>query len=156
MLPHARNPKDFWAGVIYLGFGLAAVLIGRGYERGTALRMGPGYFPVALGILLSLVGVAAIVRATFRPGEALARLAWRPLFFVLAGPLAFALALRPLGLVVAVPLLVVVSARASTRFELKRTLVLAAGLTVFATLVFGKALGLPLPILGSWFYAWFG
>jgi putative tricarboxylic transport membrane protein len=156
LLPHARNPKDFWAGVIYLGFGLAAVLIGRGYERGTALRMGPGYFPVALGLLLCLVGVAAIVRASFRPGEPLAKLAWRPLFFVLAGPLAFALVLRPLGLLVAVPVMVIISARASTRFELKHALGLAAGITLFATLVFGKALGLPLPILGSWVHAWLG
>ena len=52
-----RCPRDFFAGVIFLSFGLCAVLVGRDYPMGTALRMGAGYFPFALFLLL-LVGLA--------------------------------------------------------------------------------------------------
>jgi hypothetical protein len=41
-----RHPKDFWTGVIYIAFGLAAIIIGRDYEMGTATKMGPAYFPI--------------------------------------------------------------------------------------------------------------
>jgi hypothetical protein len=47
-----RSPRDFFAGVIFLSFGLCAVIVGRDYPMGTALRMGAGYFPFALGLVL--------------------------------------------------------------------------------------------------------
>ena len=49
-----RHPKDFYSGLIFIGFGLAAIIIGSNYAMGTAARMGPGYFPRILGILLQL------------------------------------------------------------------------------------------------------
>ena len=56
-----RHPKDFFAGLIFIGFGLVAVIIGSNYSLGTAARMGPGYFPRILGILLILLGAALSV-----------------------------------------------------------------------------------------------
>jgi hypothetical protein len=56
-----RHPKDFWSGIVFLFFGLAAIIIGQDYEMGSAGRMGPAYFPTVLGGLLSLIGAASLV-----------------------------------------------------------------------------------------------
>ena len=53
-----RNPKDFWIGLIYIFFGSSAILIARDYSMGTAIKMGPAYFPTILGGLLLTVGEA--------------------------------------------------------------------------------------------------
>ena len=59
-MPKIREPKDFWAGVMFFAFGVAAIVIGTAYPVGTAARMGPGYFPRILGILLIVLGAAAL------------------------------------------------------------------------------------------------
>jgi hypothetical protein len=43
-----RNPKDFWTGLIYIFFGSSAIVIAREYGMGTAIKMGPAYFPTVL------------------------------------------------------------------------------------------------------------
>src|SRR4051794_1510715 len=60
-----RNGKDFWAGLMFVGFGAAFVIIARDYPMGEALRMGPAYFPTMLGGLLVLLGMATFVRSFF-------------------------------------------------------------------------------------------
>ena len=57
-MPAIRHPKDFLAGLIFVAFGIAAIVLGSGYPLGTAARMGPGYFPRILGILLIVLGGA--------------------------------------------------------------------------------------------------
>ena len=69
MISPARNPKDFWTGIIYISFGLASVLIARDYGMGTALKMGPAYFPAILSGLLVAIGVIAVIRSFLVPGE---------------------------------------------------------------------------------------
>lgn len=146
-----RNPKDFWAGLIYLSMGFTAVYIAQDYSMGSAVRMGPGYFPTVLGVLLALIGLASVLRAFLRPGEAIGRLAWREALIVLGATALFGLLLRGAGLAVSLLTLVVLSAYASQRFRIKSSLLLAIGMTVFSVLVFIKGLGIPLPILGKWF-----
>lgn len=146
-----RNPKDIFAGLIYIAFGLAAILLARGYEIGSATRMGPAYFPTVLGGLLALIGAISLVRGLIIPGAPLARFAWRPLAIVIGASVLFGLLLRPAGLVPAILSLVIVGALASRRFRLVPTLLLAAGLAAFSALVFVKGLGVPAPLLGSWF-----
>jgi putative tricarboxylic transport membrane protein len=146
-----RNPRDFWAGLIYLVIGLSAFYIAQDYEMGTAVRMGPGYFPRVLSILLALIGLAALVRSFIRPGEAVGRLAWWPALLVLGATAIFGLLVRGAGLVLSLFVLVLISAYASRKFRLPSTVLLAAGLAVFSALVFLKGLGIPLPLLGSWF-----
>ncbi|NWG87458.1 MAG: tripartite tricarboxylate transporter TctB family protein [Hydrogenophilaceae bacterium] len=145
-----RNPKDFWAGLIYLGIGLAALYIAQDYAMGMAVRMGPGYFPKVLGSLLALIGLIALVRSFLRPGEAIGRLAWREALLVLGATVIFGLLVRGAGLALSLLALVVVSAYASKQFRLRPILLLAVGLSVFSVLVFIKGLGIPLPLLGSW------
>ncbi len=55
-----RNPRDFWAGAIYLVLAIVVLWIGRGYPQGSSARMGPGYFPVALGSILAVFGAVSI------------------------------------------------------------------------------------------------
>ena len=65
-----RNPKDFWSGVLFVALGVAAIVIGSNYTLGTAARMGPGYFPRILGILLIVLGGILALRATAHCGPA--------------------------------------------------------------------------------------
>lgn len=146
-----RNPKDFWAGLIYLALGLAALYIAQDYAMGSALRMGPGYFPKVLGGLLALIGLIALVRSFLRPGEAIGRLAWREVLIVLGATVLFGLLLRGGGLVLSLVVLVVVGAYASRHFRLRSSLLLALGLALFSALAFIKGLGIPLVLLGRWF-----
>jgi putative tricarboxylic transport membrane protein len=146
-----RSAKDFWTGLIYVVFGLGAVLLARDYGMGTALKMGAGYFPTVLGGLLTLIGIIALVRSFLQPGDPIGRFAFKGLLLVVGSTLVFGLIVREAGLAIALPLLVIMSAYASVHFRWGPSLALAAGLTVFCVLVFLKGLGVPLPILGSWF-----
>jgi Tripartite tricarboxylate transporter TctB family len=146
-----RSTKDFWTGVLYVFFGSSAVLIAREYGMGTALRMGPGYFPTVLGVLLALIGTISLVRSFIATGSSIGGLAFKGLLLVVGSTLVFGLIVRGAGLAIALPALVIMSAYASVRFRWGPSLALAAGLTLFCVLVFLKGLGVPLPILGSWF-----
>ncbi len=145
-----RNPKDFWTGVIFLVTGMAAMLLARDYPIGTTTKMGPGYFPMVLGGLLVLVGAMTLLRGLARSGPAPGRLAWREILLVLAPTLLFGALLRGAGLVAAILVLVLASAYASRRFHLGVAVLLGAGMAAFCVLVFVKALGLPIPVLGPW------
>lgn len=146
-----RNPKDFWAGIIYILFGILAFVIGRGYPMGTALKMGPGYFPTILSVLLVLIGSIALVRSFLRPGTPVGSLTAKGLLLVVASTALFGLLLRKAGLIIALPVLVLTSALASREFRWRQSALLAAGLTVFCALVFLKGLGVPIPLVGPWF-----
>ena len=146
-----RNPKDFWSGLIYVFFGSSAILIARGYSMGTAIKMGPAYFPTILGGLLLIIGVISVIRSFIAPGTPISAFAFKGLTLVIVSVVAFGLIVRGAGLAVALPLLIVISALASAKFRWRPTLIMAAGLTIFCVFVFLKGLGIPLPILGSWF-----
>jgi hypothetical protein len=148
-----RHPKDFWTGIIFMFFGLAAVIIGQDYEMGSAGRMGPAYFPTVLGGLLTLIGAIGVIRSFLRPGEAIGRFHIKELVLILAAVMLFGYLVRNAGLVPAAVVLIMVSAFASPKFHLGKTIALAAGLALFAVVLFVKLLGLPMPIFGPWFGA---
>lgn len=146
-----RHQKDFWTGIIFLFFGMAAVIIGFDYPMGSAGRMGPAYFPTALGGLLVLIGAIGVIRSFLRHGEPVERFYIKEIILVLAAVLLFGFLMRKAGLVPAVLVLVLMSAYASEKFTWGASLLLAIGLAIFAVVVFVKLLGLPMPILGPWF-----
>jgi putative tricarboxylic transport membrane protein len=148
-----RSSKDFLTGMIYMTIGTGAVLIAilGDYKIGTAIRMGPAYFPLVLSLLLIGIGLVSLVRSFIQPGTPIGAFTGKGLLLVVVPTFLFGLLVRGAGLIVALPLLVVVSAYASRQFRWGPTLVLAAGLTVFCSLVFLKGLGVPLPLVGSWF-----
>ena len=153
MIARIRNPKDFWAGLIYLVIGLGAVVLAQDYKMGTAFKMGPGYFPVVLGGLLAVIGVVSVGRSLVSDGEPIGRFALKGLLLVVGGMLLTGFLFRKAGLVVVLPLLIMITSYASIKFRWKTSLVLAVGLTAFCVLVFAYGLGLPLPLFGKWFGA---
>ena len=148
-----RSSKDFLTGMIYVGIGSGAVLIAilGDYKIGTALKMGPAYFPLVLSFLLIGIGLISLVRSFIQSGTPIGAFTIKGLLLVVVPTFLFGLLVRGAGLIVALPLLVVVSSYASRQFRWGPALALAAGLTLFCTLVFLKGLGVPLPLLGSWF-----
>ncbi|MCL4746351.1 MAG: tripartite tricarboxylate transporter TctB family protein [Burkholderiaceae bacterium] len=139
-----RNHRDFWAGVMFFAFGLAFVLLAQQYQMGNAARMGPAYFPTALGALLALLG-AIIVFNAFAKGNVELRLqavGWRENVLVLLSVILFGLLLPGMGMVVAIMVLILVSALAGHEFRFRESLISAVVLTVMSYLVF--ALGLEL------------
>src|ERR1700674_5593159 len=104
-----RHPKDFFAGLIFIAFGLAAIIIAANYPLGTAARMGPGYFPRILGILLILLGSALALRALKLKGEPLPRWHWRPTLVVLGSVVLFGAIVNYVGLALSTVILIVLS-----------------------------------------------
>jgi hypothetical protein len=145
-----RNTKDFWTGVIYIAFGAGAIVIASDYGMGSALKMGPAYFPTVLGALLVVIGAIAVIRAFIVDGTPIGTFAYKALALILGSILLFGFIVRGAGLAVAVPLLVMISAWTSIHFRWGSTIALAAGLAIFCILVFVTGLGVPLPILGPW------
>jgi hypothetical protein len=141
------NNKDVWGGLMLMAIGAAALLIARGYPFGSALRMGPGFFPVVLGALLILFGLA-LFGAGLRRGEPLTG-AWSPRALIVL-PLSlilFGVLMQYAGFVPAMLVLIVGSATASREFRLVEALLFALGLTALAVAVFVWALGLPYPLI---------
>jgi len=142
-----RAPKDFWSGLMFLAFAAVALLSARGYSLGSAGKMGPGYFPLLLGLVLALIGAILVARSFVIQGERVGRLSVLPLMVVVLGVCLFAFSIETLGLVVALVAVTVVSALASWKdFRLREAGLLAAALAAFAVGVFVYGLRLPLPV----------
>lgn len=146
-----RSSKDFWSGAIYIFLGSSAIFIAHDYAMGTAVKMGPAYFPTILGGLLVAIGAISVIRSFIVRGTPIGAFTIKGLSFVIVSTVVFGLTVRGAGLAVALPALVILSAYGSTRFRWRPTIVMAVGLTIFCVLVFIKGLGVPLPIFGSWF-----
>ena len=145
-MSRVRNPKDFWAGVLFILFGVAAIIIGSRYNLGTAARMGPGYFPRILGILLMLLGGIIALRGLRLDGGPLQAWRWRPTLIVLASVVIFGLILTSVGMAISVVILIVMSSSASSEFRPKEALVSGVLLAALAVGVFVIGLKLQVPI----------
>src|ERR1700682_1521853 len=141
-----RHPKDFFAGLIFVGFGLAAIIIGSNYSLGSAARMGPGYFPRILGILLLVLGDALSLRALKIKGDTHPRLHWRPVLIFLGIVIAFCFLVTHLCLVLSTIGLVFASSTASPEFRPKEALISGLLFAALATGVFIFGLNLQLPL----------
>jgi hypothetical protein len=108
-----RGPKDFWSGVLFVLIGAATVAIAFNYSMGTAARMGPGYFPRALGSLLMFLGVLSLLRSFRLKGEAIGDWRLRPIVITLGSVVLFGLLLPHAGLALSTIFLVIASSFAS-------------------------------------------
>jgi uncharacterized membrane protein YhaH (DUF805 family) len=143
--------QDFWTGVIYIAVGLCAFVMARHYTLGSAARMGPGYFPTVVALLLVLVGAAIVVRAFLRDGALIGRIAWKPMLLVLGSIVAFAFLINRAGLIAAAAILVLGCAAASDRFRLGAIPLLGlAALIAFCVGLFVIGMGIPMPLVGPW------
>lgn len=146
---HIRAPKDFWSGIMFLGFAATALLTARGYALGSAGRMGPGYFPTMLGLVLALVGAILVGRSLVISGEPVARIHPLPLAMIVVGVVLFGLLIEPLGLVIAVAVVTLMACLAGGQRRLLEIVVLCVAMAVFSVGLFVLALRLPLQVWPS-------
>jgi vacuolar-type H+-ATPase subunit I/STV1 len=140
------RPKDFYAGLLFVAFGVFAIIVARNYPLGTAARMGPGYFPRLLGILLIVLGGALSLAALRGRGPPLPGWKWRPVSVVLLSVVAFGLVLTHAGLVLSTIGLIAVASTASREFSFKESLLSGVLLAALSVGVFVIGLKLQLPI----------
>jgi hypothetical protein len=143
-----RNQKDFAAGVIYILVGVAFSIGAQNYRLGDAARMGPGWFPFWVGVLLALVGAAVVAGSLRRgtPEEKLKRPEFAPMAWILGAVVLFGLLLQPAGLVAALAVLILVASRASHEFTWRGALLNCVLLIAFSlgTFVWGISIQVPL------------
>ena len=143
--------KDLLAGGIFVAFGLAFAITSSTYEVGTALRMGPGYFPLVLGSLLVLLGILIAVKGFVSADSGdIGPVPWKALALLVAALLFFGFTVRGLGLVPALLVTVFLSALAGHRARVIPAVVIAGCLTVLSVLIFVIVLQLRLPYFGPW------
>src|SRR6266516_1432187 len=150
--------KDFWGGMLIIVLGLLFAVIARGipgvpflpgYSMGTPARMGPGFFPFYLGVILFALGLLTSVqglRGKAGEGTAVDKFHWRPILLVLGGVVVFGIILKPLGMLIAGWVLVMIASVGSYEFQWKRSAILGAALTVFCAFTFVAGLKLPIPL----------
>ena len=145
-----RSVPDVLAGVIFVLIGGAFVVGSLGYELGTPLRMGPGYFPLLLGAITAALGLAVVVKGLVA-GEVLTfgTVPWRAIAAVTLAVLFFGFTVRRIGFVPASAVTAFLTTMASSRIRLRTAVAVSAGLTVAATLIFVVGLQLRIALWGS-------
>ena len=141
-----RGPKDFYAGVLFIAIGAAAVGIALNYPMGTAARMGPGYFPRALGSLMMILGALSVLRSFRLQGEPIGGWRWRPLVVTLGSVVIFGLIVQYVGLALSTIFLVIASSAASHEFRPIEAAVAGVLMAVLCVGVFVYTLNIQLPI----------
>lgn len=152
----AWNRDDLAAGLAFLGIGLFfAFNTMLSLDIGTAASMGPGFFPLALCLILVLLGAAILFNARKHVGEAGAPFNLRAIILVTAAPVAFGLTLRSLGMVPALVVTIALAVAASRMTGTVRGVAIVAGVTAFCVVVFYYGLQVPIElfnptIFGNW------
>jgi Tripartite tricarboxylate transporter TctB family len=143
-----RNKQDFWSGVMFIILGLAFAWQATSYSMGTAARMGPGYFPFWLGIIMAALGGIVLLTSLSKKAAIteIDKFDFRILAIICVSVLAFALLLRPLGLLLSIMILVLISSTAGHDHDWKTTIINAVCLTVLCWASFVKGLKLVFPI----------
>jgi hypothetical protein len=142
----SRN-KDFWAGVMLIAIGAGALFIARDYRFGSALRMGPGFFPTILSVILIAFGVC-ITAVSLRSGEKIkGHLSLRAFLLLPLSLLLFGVLMDLAGFIPALAVLVFVSAASGKEFKATEVLMLTTVLTVASVALFIWGLGLPYPLI---------
>ena len=152
MTGYTIDRTDAAAGVLFILFGLFFGIQSLGLEIGTAFRMGPGYFPLVLAVVLMIFGGLILFNAikAGKDSPSVGAIAWRGLLFILPAPIFFGLTVRGLGFVPSIFLTTLIAGLASLKMRPAYALGLAVVVTAFSTLVFSYALGLPFRRFGPW------
>ena len=141
-----RGPKDFWAGLFFVAIGAFAVIVAFNYPMGTAARMGPGYFPRALGSLLMILGAMSVFRSFREKGERITRWKYRPIVITLGSTVIFGLILQHVGLALSTVFLVFASSAASHEFRPLEALIVGVSMAVLCTAVFVYGISVQIPV----------
>ncbi|MDM0017512.1 tripartite tricarboxylate transporter TctB family protein [Variovorax saccharolyticus] len=152
-----KSQADFFSGVMFTTVGAAFAIGATTYNIGDGARMGPGYFPLMLGILLAILGALVMFQSLVVEtvdGDPIGKWAWKPLFFVIAANLAFGVLLGGLpsvgvpamGMIIAIYALVIISSLAGEHFKLRDVLILSTILAAGSYVAFIWALKLQIQV----------
>lgn len=139
--------KDFLSGLMFIGFGLIALYFGQKLALGTPVRMGPGWVPRMLSLILIGLGGLICVVALVTKGEPVERIKWKPLTLVTIGIICFALLFESAGLLPALIVLVFISSLAGEEFKLMEVIGNTVVLAILCTVVFKVGLGMNIYIV---------
>ncbi|SIS69173.1 tripartite tricarboxylate transporter TctB family protein [Paracoccus saliphilus] len=145
-----KNTSDLTTGLVFTVLGLTFTILSDWSAFGTAVRMGPSFFPIILGCLLVVIGVACLLRSLKVEDVGLTPIARKAILLIPLSVVFFGLVVRGLGFVPAVAGVTILSFTASSRFRLGTALIAATVLVVFTSAVFIYGLKLPLPLFGEW------
>lgn len=145
-----RISTDFLTGLLFVGLGAGAILIGSSYPIGSAARMGAGYFPLLISGLLVLLGAVLLVRSFLQEGETVGVIAPRPVLVLVGSMFLFGLVIEDLGFPIAGLALVIGARYAAPEERPFEAILLAIGLVVFCVFLFAWLLGLSLPHTRFW------
>jgi hypothetical protein len=151
-VPQVRRAlRDIIAGAIFIVIGGAFATGSLAYEIGTPLRMGPGYVPLILGVILVGLGILIVVKGFIAGSdEPIGEVEWRAVVLIAAALLFFGLTIRGLGVVGALFGSSLLAAFARPATSAREALIISVGLTVLSVVIFIVALRLRLPLIGSW------
>jgi predicted outer membrane lipoprotein len=152
-----KSQKDFFSGLMFAIIGAGFDWGATSYSVGTGARMGPGYFPMLLGILLAVLGAFTVFYSLVEhteDGDKVGKFVWRPIIYILGSNVAFGVLLAGLpslgvpamGLIVAIYALVIIASKAGDGFNLKEVLLLATILSGGSYLAFIVLLKLQMPV----------
>ena len=155
-----KSQKDFFSGLMFTVVGAAFGYGATSYTIGSGARMGPGYFPLLLGVILALLGAVILFKSLVvetTDGEPLGAWAWKPLFYIIAGNLLFGILLGGLpsigfpamGLIVAIFGTTIVVSMAGDQFKFTETVVLSIILSLMSYAAFIMLLKLQFPVWPS-------
>ena len=157
---YIKSQKDFFSGLMFIVIGVAFAWGATTYNVGEGARMGPGYFPLMLGVVLALIGSVVLFTSLVvevEGGDKIGRWAWRPLLFIIGANLLFGILLAGLpsiklpgmGLIAAIYGLVIVSSMADGHFHIRDVLILSTVLAVGSYIAFILVLKLQIPVWPS-------
>lgn len=146
----SKSSKDLLGGALMTIIGLASVGGGLRLNVGTLVHMGPGFFPVAVGVILSFIGVVIALTGLRNGGSTIASIKpdWRGWGCIVAAMVAFVVLAAYGGLVPATFAVVFISALGDRKNSLRQSLLLALAMVVVSVLVFRWGLKLQLPLFG--------
>lgn len=140
-----KSPEDFWSGLMFVAFGIAAMYMSRNYPMGSALRMGPGYFPTWLGGIMTFIGAIVFGRSFYLKGEGLTAWSFRPLLVLVFSIAFFGVCLDEIeiGFVPSLLILILGAAFAHDDVHWVEMILLAVLLTAGCIGIFIYGIGLP-------------
>ena len=152
-----KSQKDFFSGLMFMAIGVAFAWGATTYTVGEGARMGPGYFPLMLGVLMAILGAAVTFKALVVEsvgGDKIGKWAWKPLIFVILANLSFgallagvpSLKIPAFGLIVAIYALTFIASMAESGWKVKNTFVLATVLAIGSYIAFVVVLKLQFPV----------
>lgn len=142
-----KSQKDFFSGLMFMGVGAAFAWGATTYNVGAGARMGPGYFPLVLGVLMAILGIAVTFKSLVietEGGDKIGKWAWKPLVYIIAANLLFgiflgglpSIKLPAMGLIAGIYVLTFVASMAETGWKVKNTFVLATVLAAGSYVAF--------------------